>query len=77
VALNPKSNGIQKSNKWIGQSNFFFNKLYKKRNRIMKEIIFYFKRTREEIRNELQDLVKHMINEFYEPDKNNLKERSS
>jgi phosphomannomutase len=34
-------------------------------------------RSREEIRDELNDLVKHMINEFYQPEANNLKARTT
>ena len=34
-------------------------------------------RNREAIKNELNDLVKHMIGEFYQPETNNLKARST
>lgn len=32
-------------------------------------------RTREEIKDELNDLINHMIEEFYQPQVNNLKAR--
>ena len=40
-------------------------------------LIKNFKRTREEIRADLEDLVKSMINEFYQPEKNNFTARST
>jgi hypothetical protein len=34
-------------------------------------------RSRAEIKSELDDLIKHMIAEFYQPEKNNLKSRTT
>ncbi len=36
---------------------------------------FFSQRTRDEIRQDLEDLVKSMIDEFYQPDKNNFTAR--
>ena len=38
---------------------------------------FFLQRTRDEIKNELDDLVKHMINEFYQPEINGFKARTT
>ncbi len=34
-------------------------------------------KSREQIRDELNDLIKHMINDFYQPEVNNLKARTT
>ncbi len=34
-----------------------------------------FVRTREELKAELDDLINHVVQEFYQPKENNLKER--
>ncbi len=70
----PRSSGTLKLDNWTEISNYFiFDK-----NIIFKCLIAQnFDRTREEIRLELNDLVKSMIEEFYQPEVNNLVARST
>jgi hypothetical protein len=74
VVPSPRSSGTLKLDNWTEISNYFiFDK-----NIIFKCLIAQnFDRTREEIRLELNDLVKSMIEEFYQPEVNNLVARST
>ncbi len=44
---------------------------------ILQSSLLTYSRTREEIKNELDDIVKHMVDEFYQPTENNFKARST
>lgn len=41
------------------------------------KIACFFSRSRDDVKNELDDLVKHMVDEFYQPAVNNMKPRTT